>query len=215
MKKNDYCTIYLIRHGQSEGNIKGIVQGHIDENLTEEGVEQAKKAGEKFRGIKFEAIFSSDLIRAKHTAEIIKLERDLAVKTSKMLRERTFGDFEGMESKKFRDALKDELLKLENLAKEERWKYKAHKSIESDEEMMGRFITYLREIAVAYAGKNVLVATHGGPIRMMLIHLGWGSHGELPGGALKNTGYVVLESDGVDFFVKEIHGVEKHHNNRF
>jgi len=207
--KDNYCTLYLIRHGESEANKNHIVAGHMDSPLTKNGVKQAKEAAERFKNIKFDAIFSSDLMRAKHTAEIIRLERGLAVKTSKLLRERTFGDFEGMKSKEYRKLLKDDLLKLDDLAWEERRNYKVHESVESDKEIVSRFITYLREIAVAYPSKTVLVGTHGGPLRALLIQLGWGTPQDLPGGSLKNTGYIILESDGVDFFVKEVVGVNK------
>ena len=56
---------------------------------------QVEERAEELKGIKFDAIYSSDLLRAKQTAEIIKLERDIAIETSKLLKERHFGNFEG------------------------------------------------------------------------------------------------------------------------
>ncbi|MBI3069752.1 MAG: histidine phosphatase family protein, partial [Candidatus Levybacteria bacterium] len=61
-----------------------------------------------------------------------------------------------------------------------------------------RFITFLREISVAYAGKTLLIVTHGAMIRILLIHLGVGSYDDFI--AIPNTAYIKLASDGVDFF---------------
>lgn len=61
--------VYLIRHGQSEANLKRFVGGQLDVNLTPQGVTDAKKAGEILKGLHFDRIFSSDLSRAVETAK--------------------------------------------------------------------------------------------------------------------------------------------------
>ena len=63
--------LYFIRHGQSELNLKGILAGQTDTPLTDEGREQAKEAAVKLEGIKFDAVFSSDLSRAHETQKIM------------------------------------------------------------------------------------------------------------------------------------------------
>ena len=82
--KENYCTLYLVRHGETEWNVKKINQGQSESALTEVGIEQAKETGEKLKHIKFDAIFSSDLSRTQRTAEIIKLDRELVIKTSEL-----------------------------------------------------------------------------------------------------------------------------------
>ncbi len=62
--------VYVIRHGQSETNLKGLWTGWLDVNLTQKGREDAKCAGEYLKGVKFDKVFSSDLIRAVDTAKI-------------------------------------------------------------------------------------------------------------------------------------------------
>ena len=100
--KNHYCQIYLIRHGETDWNAKGLLQGQSDIPLNKEGEKQTIEAAKKhFKKIKFAAIFSSDLVRAKRTAEIIALEKKMAVETSVLLRERDFGPFEGKHCRKF------------------------------------------------------------------------------------------------------------------
>ena len=75
----------------TEWNEIGLIQGHSDSPLTAQGITQAKELAKKLKNVKFDLIFSSDLLRAKRTAEIIALEHKLFVQTSKLLRERDFG----------------------------------------------------------------------------------------------------------------------------
>ena len=91
----NYCTIYLVRHGETEWNEKKLIQGYSDIPLNKKGELQAKQLGQEFNNIYFDAVFSSDLLRAKNSAEIIILEKKLTVATTKVLRERFFGRFEG------------------------------------------------------------------------------------------------------------------------
>src|SRR3989344_5835107 len=95
MQRAKLTTFYIVRHGQTEWNTKGLLQGHGDSPLTYLGVKQAEQIRDELKSIHFDAIFSSDLLRAKRTAEIVALERKIAVKTTQALRERDFGHFEG------------------------------------------------------------------------------------------------------------------------
>lgn len=76
---NNYCTLYIARHGQTEWNAKGILMGQKDSPLTDLGVQQACDLAKELANVHFDAIFSSDLLRAQRTAQIVKLERDLAI----------------------------------------------------------------------------------------------------------------------------------------
>lgn len=203
--KKRYCTFYIVRHGEAEFNVKKIVHGHVDSPLTEKGKEQARVLGRTFRNIRFDRVFSSDLLRAKRTAEIIALEHKLAVETTQLLRERTFGKLDGQPL----EALKAfEKLLQELSAKEREQKLTTH-NFESNEKLVGRFIQFVRETAVAHPGKTILVVSHGGLMRTFLIHVGFIKHDQLPPGAIENTAYVRFLSDGVDFFIEQAVGVSK------
>jgi broad specificity phosphatase PhoE len=203
MKKN-YCTIYLTRHGETEWNEKKLIQGIKDIPLNKKGEKQAIVLGKKLKNIKFDAIFSSDLIRAKKTAEIILLEKKLAVQMTKALRERYFGKYQGQSFKEEKNKnIRDLINKLKSAPQSSK------NEVESDEAIIGRLFTFLREVAVAYQGKIVLVVTHGGPIKTLLIHLGWGTYENFSEGGIDNLACIVIESDGVDFFIKETNGVTK------
>lgn len=205
----NYCTIFLTRHGETEWNLVHRVQGQSDSPLTPTGIDQAKDLATKLKRIKFSAIFSSDLLRAKRTAEIIALDKELQVKTAQALRERAFGPFEGKTRDEFDQELKKLIDKRDRLSDKQKFSYKLHPQVESDEEIVSRLITFLREIAVAFRHKNILVISHGGIIRAFLIHLGFATYRELPPYSMDNTAYIKLDSDGVDFFIKETFGIHK------
>ncbi|HEX7542481.1 MAG TPA: phosphoglycerate mutase family protein, partial [Patescibacteria group bacterium] len=100
------------------------------------------------------------------------------------------------------------LNKFSKLSHKERYFKKPYEDTESDEKLMVRFIPFLRQVAVAYPGKNILMVAHGGVMQVFLIHLGYGTYITLPSGSIDNTAYIRLESDGVDFFIKETDGIK-------
>ena len=166
-KQNKECIFYIVRHGETEWNKKHILQGQKDSLLTFEGINQAKKIAIMFKKIKFDQIFSSDLIRCRWTAEIIALEHKIIVKTNKLLRELRFGRFEGKKYQEFRDELKEQIELREKLSKNERFCFRLADSVETEEEAMGSFITFLRELALVYPSKKILIVTHGGIVRSL------------------------------------------------
>lgn len=213
MRNNNVCTIYIVRHAQSIHNVEYANKkenltkaNELGSKLTTLGIEQAKARAQTFKNIHFYKIFSSDFLRAKQTAEIIALDHKLLVITNKLLREKYWGGFEGrlhkMDWKK--------LTKLQKgLSDKEKMKVKLSEDMESENEALSRFITFLREVSIAYIGKTIMVVCHGNIMRSLLVNLGVAKYDELPGGTIENTGYYVLESDGIEFFVKETIGVNK------
>lgn len=198
---NNYCTLYLVRHGQTDWNANGITQGQADIPLNSEGIKQTQALARNLRNIKFNAVFSSDLIRAKKTAEIISLERKMAVETTRLLRERRYGKLDGKPwqlMQKYYDT-------WEKLSKKARTEYKPYAGYETDEEVISRIITFLRETAVRYPGKTILIVCHGSIMRTFLNHL---SEETYLSGSISNGGFIKLESDGVDFFIKEMRGIK-------
>lgn len=209
METQKYCKIYIVRHGETEFNVKKIIQGQIDSPLTEKGKQQALERAEDLKNIRFDAIFSSDLGRAHRTAEIIALDRALAVNTTKLLREKFFGTYEGRVAQEFIDENKKLFEMRDKLSDSEKMEFKYEPTQESDADTAVRMMAFFREIAATYAGKTVLAVSHGSIMRSFLKHLGYVKYDELPGGSIDNTGYIIIESDGVDFFVKETKGVNK------
>lgn len=201
------CRFYIVRHGESESNVTRNLAGHTDVKLTTNGKKQAKKRANDLRHISFSAVFSSDLLRAKETAEILALEHQIAIETQEVLRERFFGAFEGMNYDEY-NVMADNLReKIKHLTQEQQLAMRLGGEVESNDELFSRMQVFLRETALAYPGKNVMIVCHGGIMREFLIRVGVGGRTQLLPGAVKNLGYVVVDSDGVDFFVRKIDGV--------
>lgn len=196
-----YTTLYIVRHGETEWNVKDILQGQTDSELTHVGEEQARKLARQLRNVHFDAIFSSDLLRARRTAEVVAVEQKLAVKTSQLLRERNWGRYDGLQAEIFRQESRDLLKKFNKLSQEEQWKFKFAADIESYEEVFGRLASFLREVAVAYNGKTVLIVSHLDVLRVLLIHLG-----KRPKD-IENISYAVVLSDGVNLVLDQVQGI--------
>ena len=88
--------IFLIRHGQTEWNIDGRYQGQSDVALSQEGLAQAQALAEHFPGERLDAVYSSDLQRARVTAETVAKKFNLPVQLEPAFRELGFGDWEGL-----------------------------------------------------------------------------------------------------------------------
>lgn len=197
----NYTIIYVVRHGQTEWNLQDILQGQLDSALTELGLEQARGLVEQFNGIEFAAIFSSDLLRAKRTAETVAVERELELKTSELLRERNWGRYDGVKADKFREECRELIEKFGRLSGDERFKFKYYDDIESFAEIFERVIVFLRETAVAYRGENVLVVSHSDVINSLLQHLG-----KTPQ-RINNMAWIKILSDGEQFVLNETHNI--------
>jgi broad specificity phosphatase PhoE len=209
-KTKKYTTFYLVRHGETEWNKKGIMQGQKDSPLTEQGIVQAQRfAEETIATLKFHAIFSSDLSRAQKTAEIFALKKKLILNTTHLLRERNYGVFQGKSYVAIKQEYRERYEIMEKLSKAEHFKYKLHPTVESDEEMILRFNSFVQETLKTHAGKRLLLVSHGGFIRTLLIHLNFAGYDELPTGALENTGYVIVESNGHEHRIKKVVGLKK------
>ena len=210
MKKqlSNPCTIYLVRHGETDYNLEFRVQGHVDTKLNPKGIKQAKSRAKHLKNIKFDAAYSSDLIRAKKTAEIIATEHNLTVLATKLIRERSFGHLEGRHWNEIMVEMKDLFDHYHSLATPERFKYKPFKAYDSDEELVSNLITFLRELALTHANKTVLVVSHGGLMRAFLVHLGYANNNNYDKISIKNTGYIKFESDGVEFDVLDMVDIE-------
>lgn len=193
--KRNYCKIYIVRHGQTDWNTQKLTQGHTNIPLNKTDKIQASDLAKNLQNINFDKIFSSDLLRAKQTAEIIALEKKITLETTKLLRERRYGHFEGKPGKNLRDFD----IMMAALSKEKRFKFKPYPDVESNEEIVGRMIRFLREVSVLYIGKTILVVTYGGIMRALLNHLGM----DLPHNSIGNGAYVEILSDGIDLYIKD------------
>jgi broad specificity phosphatase PhoE len=92
---NFLMKITTIRHGETDWNVAGKIQGSVDTELNQNGITQAERLAKRLADVPCDIIFSSDLKRAKKTAEIINSQHGVHIITSDSLRESDFGEFEG------------------------------------------------------------------------------------------------------------------------
>ena len=207
--QKNYCRFYIVRHGQTEWNLLRKVQGQVDSPLTRKGVQQAKDRAKELAKIKFEAVYASDLLRTKRTARILAKEHQLVIKTTKAIRERSYGIYEGRLVTEIQEELADIYQQRNQLSTQNRLQFKMHESVESDEDLASRFIRFLRQAAIAHINGNVLVVSHNGVMRALLIKLGYLNYEQADKIYIENLGYIIIESDGIDFFVKEAPGIKQ------
>ncbi len=152
-------TILLVRHGETDWNAERRVQGHSDRPLNETGRAQARSLAEELAAERIDAVYSSDLLRAHETARIVAETKGLGVTAIPDLRERDFGTWEGLTD--------DEILARFPEAATGPWG-----DAETRQQMAERVADALRRIADAHPDGNVLVVSHGGPLRAVLTHCG-------------------------------------------
>lgn len=215
MKNNDITTIYVIRHGESEGNIHAhnnpdtifTDETEYGSPLTEKGKEQARLVSQRLEDLDFAAIFSSDLIRAKETAEIVAKPHGLSVVTNNTIRERNWG---AQMSKSIRSEIEEA---VKALNEEERLAHRYFPDGETGLEAIKRFTNFLEEIVPAYKGQKIAVVNHGNIMRSFLVKIGFAKYDELPSGSLENTAYFVLETDGETYKIIETKGISRNKKN--
>ena len=212
MSRRDKTIIYVVRHAESEGNAGILRKEHyeIGSGLTNRGKKQAKDLSRVLKDIVFDKIFSSDLARTQQTSEILALERKIEIETTSLIRERSFQNYVKSFANKTEEELSQEIRKnLEKLDEKAKMQYKHSPSMESAQEGATRLLNFIKEIAVAYQGKTILVVAHGNIMKSLLTHLEYAKYDELPNGAIENTGFFVLESNGEKFNIMKTHGITK------
>ncbi|AYZ35780.1 2,3-bisphosphoglycerate-dependent phosphoglycerate mutase [Chryseobacterium indologenes] len=163
--------LFLVRHGQSLWNLENRFTGWQDIDITEAGIEEAKKAGIALKGEKIDVAFTSALIRAQHTLSIILDEMgkpNIPVIMDKALNERSYGNLEGLN--KAETALKygDDQVRT--------WRRSFDVVPPGGESLK---ITYSRVIPyyemhilpLLKKGENVLIVAHGNSLRALIIYL--------------------------------------------
>lgn len=176
--------LIIIRHGETEQNVKKIMQGQIHGKLTKKGINQAKSVARKFKNEKIDAIYSSDLRRAVHTTREIAKFHKVPIYYTKELRERNAGIFNGRHSDHYHVAQKNS--GLPNIA------FRA-KGGESTIDTKRRLERFSKKLNKEYKDKTVLLVTHGIAIKCLAsIYLGMplDKASEL---STKNTGVLIIK----------------------
>jgi broad specificity phosphatase PhoE len=150
----------FVRHGETEWNLQRRVMGHRDSALTPMGVEQARRLAVRLRDKAFDAIYTSDLGRAKATAAILAEGRGVEIRRDARMRERRMGLFEGLTVPEMHARYPRE--------REEYERFGAERfdglEIENVRDHLARVWECAGELASRHEGGCVLVVTHGGAL---------------------------------------------------
>jgi len=165
--------LVLVRHGQSEWNLKNLFTGWKDPDLTEQGVSEAKEAGRKLKaqGLSFDVAFTSDLTRAQHTLKLILEEiGQTGLPTTKdlALNERDYGDLSGLNKDDARKKWGEDQVLI--------WRRSYDvppPGGESLKDTLARTLPYyVKEILPGVLrGERTLIAAHGNSLRALIMVL--------------------------------------------
>lgn len=159
-------TIYLVRHGQTDDNVKNKMQGWRDTPLNNHGREQAKNLIPFFKTTNVDIIYASDLSRARETATIIGQELNLCIFEDKHLREMYLGDWEGQSWQEIEAKYAYFLNKPEN----EKNAINIHQG-ESYTEFQQRCEKSFKKLVKRHIGHDMMIVTHGGYIREVVAQI--------------------------------------------
>jgi probable phosphoglycerate mutase len=158
--------ILLVRHGETDWNATGRIQGQRDTPLNATGHEQARRAAQRLAREPVRALYSSDLARAFQTATIIGQTLGLTVVTSPRWRERQYGVWEGLTPAEIRAGYPELFAK---------WRARSPEFVppqgETRSQLLIRALTELHTIARRHAGEMVVVVTHGGLCYVLINHI--------------------------------------------
>ena len=165
--------LVLLRHGESEWNLKNLFTGWKDPDLTPKGIEEAEAAGQrlKARGLAFDLCFTSALTRAQHTLDLTLAElgqTGLPIVRDQALNERDYGDLSGLNKDDARKRWGEEQVHV--------WRRSYDVSPpggESLKDTVARALPYYCQhiLPAVLAGKRVLVAAHGNSLRALVMVL--------------------------------------------
>lgn len=143
--------ILVVRHGRTDWNDLGKIQGCADIGLNETGKAQAKETAKLLEKQDIDLIISSPLIRTKQTANIINEGRNIDIIYDERLKERDFGEFEGMNKNEF--------------DYQSFWTYSKNLKYEKAENIQDFFkreFNFLDEVKEKYKDKTILLVSHAG-----------------------------------------------------
>jgi 2,3-bisphosphoglycerate-dependent phosphoglycerate mutase len=165
--------LVMVRHGQSDWNLKNLFTGWKDPGLSEQGIAEARAAGEKLKqaGYRFDVAFTSDLKRAQDTLDIMleKLgQQNLPVMKDKALNERDYGELTGLNKDDARKRWGEEQVHI--------WRRSfdiAPPGGESLKDTAQRVLPYFQKeiLPRVTKGKRVLVSAHGNSLRALIMAL--------------------------------------------
>jgi broad specificity phosphatase PhoE len=156
--------LLLVRHGETDWNASNRFQGHADPGLNAAGREQARTLAEELADERVDAVYTSDLARARETADIIARRLGVPVVAIPELREIDVGEWEGLTHDDVEQRWPGAI---------DRWRsgVDAWNGGETYEMLAARVLASLRSIAAGHPRARLVVVGHGGTIRVLRAHV--------------------------------------------
>ena len=191
------ANILLVRHGETDWNRAKRLQGHLDISLNQEGITQANRLGKSLVNESIDIAYSSDLSRAFDTAQAILAQRSIPHFIDQSLRERCYGEIQGMTYAQIEAELPDN-----HRAWHSRDPDFQPKNGESLRQFYQRVEAGMLQIAKAHFGQTILVVAHGGILDCMFRLASGISIEDRMKVDLLNTSLNRLQYDGQKFQIK-------------
>ena len=156
--------LYMVRHGETEWNALGRIQGHTDVGLSDQGREQARAVARRLSGVAFDAAYSSDLSRTRETAQIILGESPASLNSTERIREYKKGVFEGLtpdeSMRRYPELYEASLVNDLDFAPT------GGETIRQTSLRMANFVSDLKKL---HQDETVLMVGHGGSLRSAVV----------------------------------------------
>lgn len=180
-------TVILVRHGESDGNSRRIIQGSLDTHLTDLGRYQARRVAARFSSMSLAAIYGTNLRRAYDTATTIAAHHAIQVCVEPGLAERTFGEAQGLTW--------DEVATRWSSGEAEGW-WDRIPGVEPLEAFRERAVEHLESLLRRHEGELALAVSHGGTIGQTVAHALGVATNDWPRIRIGNTSVTVITRQG-------------------
>ena len=187
-------TLYLVRHGESESNAARVFTGHFDSPLTQNGRRQAEAVAEALARVRVDRVVSSDLSRARDTAEAIALRHGLAVETFAELREIDLGEMTGRPV--------DDVLSHPDWNEDGFVQWPGGEALDA---VFERAFGLVRRVVEESPDRTVVIVGHGGVTRILVSHF-QGLLPKLERARAVNANITKVTTDGAIYTVEQLFG---------
>ena len=197
--------VYLIRHGESEGNARNAFLGYTDLKLTAKGKTQAEQTADYLQTLKVDTVYASDLLRAYHTAQATAKRLGMRVVKDERLREIYCGEWKNQPFSILEEKYKESYaVWLNNIGLAQT------DGGESVAQLQARIVSAVTDIAMQNVGKTVFIFTHATPIRCFagycqrkslaqLKDLPWASNASVTHAVFADGAFTLVEYSKDDF----------------
>jgi broad specificity phosphatase PhoE len=158
------AELLLVRHGETDWNVERRFQGQADPPLNAAGRKQAQTLADELAGMQIDAIYTSDLVRARETAEIVAARTGAPVVPLSELREIDVGEWQGLTWPEIEERYPDGV---------RGWHETGHgwRAGETYEQLAQRVLSAVEDIARRHPGGRILIVGHGGTVRAVRAHV--------------------------------------------